>query len=63
MELDFLDLCHDDPLSDLIEYISALGTLSTRGRVMIRKGQMHGVAKGDITGQIAFIAGLFGVAA
>ena len=30
---------------------------------MIRKGQMHGVAKGDITGQIAFIARLFGVAA
>ena len=30
---------------------------------MIRKGQMYGVAKGDITGQIAFIASLFGVAA
>ena len=30
---------------------------------MIRKGQMHGVAKGDITGQVTFIAHLFGVAA
>lgn len=29
----------------------------------MRKGQMHGVAKGNITGQIAFIARLFGVAA
>jgi IS6 family transposase len=28
---------------------------------MIRKGQMHGVVKGDITGQIALIARLFGV--
>ncbi len=30
---------------------------------MIRKGQMHGVVKGDITGQVTFIAGLFGVVA
>jgi transposase-like protein len=30
---------------------------------MIRKGQMRGVEKGDILGQIAFIASLFGVAA
>ena len=30
---------------------------------MIRKGQMRGVEKGDITGQAAFIARLFGVAA
>lgn len=30
---------------------------------MIRKGQMLGVAKGDIIGQVTFIAGLFGVAA
>ena len=30
---------------------------------MIRKGQMHGVNKGDVTGQVAFIASLFGVAA
>ena len=30
---------------------------------MIRKGQMHGVNKGDITGQVTFIARLFGVAA
>jgi hypothetical protein len=30
---------------------------------MIRKGQMQGVAKGDVTGQIAFIASLFGAAA
>jgi transposase, IS6 family len=32
-------------------------------RNMIRKGQMQGVAKGDITGQMTFIVGLFGVAA
>jgi len=30
---------------------------------MIRKGQMHEVGKGDITGQVTFIARLFGVAA
>ncbi len=30
---------------------------------MIRKGQVSGVGKGDITGQVAFIATLFGVAA
>ncbi len=30
---------------------------------MVRKGQMHGVEKGDILGQVAFIADLFGVAA
>ncbi len=30
---------------------------------MIRKGQMHEVNKGDITGQVTFIARLFGVAA
>jgi hypothetical protein len=30
---------------------------------MMRKGQMHGVNKGDITGQVTFIAQLFGVAA
>jgi hypothetical protein len=30
---------------------------------MIRKGQMHGVAKGAITGQATFIGRLFGVAA
>ena len=30
---------------------------------MIRKGQVRGVGKGDITGQMAFIVGLFGVAA
>jgi transposase, IS6 family len=30
---------------------------------MIRKGQAHGVEKGDILGQVAFIARLFGVAA
>jgi len=29
---------------------------------MIRKGQMRGVEKGDILGQLAFISGLFGVA-
>jgi transposase-like protein len=30
---------------------------------MVRKGQMCGVEKGDILGQVAFIARLFGVAA
>jgi hypothetical protein len=30
---------------------------------MICKGQVRGVGKGDITGQVAFIASLFGVAA
>ncbi len=30
---------------------------------MIRKGQARGVGKGDITGQVTFIASLFGVAA
>ena len=30
---------------------------------MIRKGQMHGVQKGNITGQISFIASLFGLIA
>ena len=29
---------------------------------MMRKGQMHGVEKGDIMGQVAFVASLFGVA-
>jgi IS6 family transposase len=30
---------------------------------MVRKGQMRGVEKGDILGQIALIAHLFGVVA
>ena len=30
---------------------------------MIRKGQVHGVGKGDIQDQVSFIARLFGVAA
>jgi IS6 family transposase len=30
---------------------------------MIRKGQVHGVWKGDIKDQVTFIASLFGVAA
>jgi transposase, IS6 family len=30
---------------------------------MLRKGQMRGVGKGDIVGQVAFISSLFGVAA
>ncbi len=29
---------------------------------MMRKGQMRGVEKGDIMGQVAFISSLFGVA-
>src|SRR2546429_9956162 len=46
-------------------------SLETAGRTlqgyevmnMIRKGQVHGVGKGDIKGQVSFIASLFGVAA
>jgi transposase, IS6 family len=46
-------------------------SLETAGRTlqgyevmhMIRKGQVSGVGKGDIPGQVTFIAGLFGVAA
>ena len=46
-------------------------SLETAGRTlqgyevmnMIRKGQVRGVGKGDITDQVAFIASLFGVAA
>ena len=30
---------------------------------MVRKGQMRGVEKGDILGQVTFIASLFGMAA
>jgi IS6 family transposase len=30
---------------------------------MFRKGQVHGVGTGDITGQVTFMARLFGVAA
>jgi hypothetical protein len=30
---------------------------------MIRKGQVRGVNKGDVTGRVAFIASLFEVAA
>jgi len=30
---------------------------------MLRKGQMYGVEQGDVMGQVAFISGLFGVAA
>jgi IS6 family transposase len=29
---------------------------------MIRKGQMHGVGKGNILNQVMFIASLFGIA-
>jgi transposase, IS6 family len=46
-------------------------SLETAGRMlqgyevmnMIRKGQVTGVGKGDITGQVTFIAHLFGVVA
>ena len=31
--VDFLNLCHGDPFPDLLEYISALGTLPNRGKV------------------------------
>ncbi len=48
----------------LISVVSVWNTL--RGYEvmnMVRKGQMRGVEKGDILGQVAFIASLFGVAA
>src|SRR5258708_40330218 len=32
--IDFLNLCHADPSPNLLEYISALGTLPNRGKVM-----------------------------
>ena len=46
-------------------------SLETAGRTLqgyevmniIRKGQVRGVSKGDSSGQVAFIASLFGVAA
>ena len=42
---------------------SAWRTLQGYERMhMIRKGQMRGVEKGDILGQVAFIASIFGVA-
>jgi transposase, IS6 family len=49
----------------------AFFSLETAGRAlqgdevmnMIRKGQLRGVGKGGITGQVSFIASLFGVAA
>src|ERR1700704_3802247 len=31
--VNFLDLCHAKPFPDLLEYISALGTLPNRGRL------------------------------
>jgi hypothetical protein len=39
------------------------GRFPVRQCDMVRKGQMRGVEKGDILGQVAFIARLFGVAA
>ncbi|MUL39078.1 integrase [Gloeocapsopsis sp. AAB1 = 1H9] len=30
---------------------------------MIRKGQVNGVSKGDVVGQVKFIADIFGVVA
>ncbi len=38
--VDFLNLCHDDPFPDLIEYISALATLPIRGRITLTKGPL-----------------------
>ena len=58
-------------LKRLVEPVMGFFSFETAGRTlqgyevmnMIRKGQMDGVGKGDITGQVAFIASLFGVAA
>jgi len=36
---------------------------SMRVMNMLRKGQVHGVGKGDIKDQVTFIASLFGAAA
>ncbi len=33
--IDFLNLCHADPFPNLLEYISALGTLPNRGKVIL----------------------------
>jgi len=46
-------------------YAIRIGLVSAIGAVMnmMRKGQVQGVNKGDITGQVTFIARLFGVAA
>ncbi len=39
--LGFLNLCHVDPFPDLLEYTSALKTLSIRGRVSSRESRLH----------------------
>ena len=43
------------------EWASFVG--AARLRVAARKGQMRGMEKGDILGQVAFISALFGMAA
>ncbi len=58
-------------ITRLVKSGLAFFSLETAGRTlqgdevmnMIRKGQLRGVGKGDIHGQISFIASLFGVAA
>lgn len=41
----FLNLCHDDPFPDLIEYISALVTLPNRGRLNHRLHQIQSLSR------------------
>jgi IS6 family transposase len=52
------------PGMDFFSFCTAWRTLrGYEAMNMIRKGQMRGVEKGDILGQMAFIASLFGMAA
>jgi transposase-like protein len=52
------------PGMGFFSFETAWNTLQGYERMnMLRKGQMHGVEKGNITGQISFIASLFGLVA
>ena len=55
-------LSHLEAKGNLFSFESAWRTLQGYEVMhMIRKGQMHGVEKGDSMKQVAFIASLFGV--
>ncbi len=52
------------PSMGFFSFKTAWNTLQGYERMnMLRKGQMHGVEKGNIVGQISFIANLFGLVA
>ncbi len=63
--------CSSELVFTVYPILLTYATTETAGRTlqgyevmnMMRKGQMHGVEKGDIMGQVAFVASLFGVAA